>query len=101
VQGSPAVLLVTRPQQLPAALKQHDKSIVIENTPDNARLRRDFDLLLRWQKWKDINRLLWLAALVFILFTQMVMSNRYKLDAGWHVNWKVGEVGGKITLTPP
>jgi hypothetical protein len=31
---------------------------------------------------------------------QMVMTNRYRLEAGWHVNWKVGEVGGKITLRP-
>jgi hypothetical protein len=95
-----AVLLVTHPEELPAALKQHDNSVVIENTPANARLRRDFERLLRWQRWKDTRQLLWLAALVFIVFMQMVMTNRYGLEAGWHVNWKVGEVGGKITLTP-
>jgi hypothetical protein len=101
VQGSPAVLLVVNhPAQLPDALRQHDKSVVIENSPANAGLRNDFDKLLKWQKWKDTNRLLWLAALIFILFTQMVMSNRYKLDASWHAKWDVYEVGGKITLTP-
>jgi hypothetical protein len=100
IQGSPAVLLVTRPAQLPDALRQHEKQVVIENTPDNVRLRRNFDLLLKWQKWKDINQLLWLAGLVLIVIMQMVMSNRYKLDADWHVKWNVGEVRGKITLTP-
>jgi len=57
--------------------------------------------LLRWQRRRDTYQLLLIAALVFIVFMQMVMSNRYKLDADWHVNWKVGEMGGKITLTPP
>jgi hypothetical protein len=32
---------------------------------------------------------------------QMVITNRYKLEADWHVKWKVIELGGKITLTPP
>jgi hypothetical protein len=94
------LLSVTRPEELPDALRQHEKSVVIENTPANASLRRDFDLLLRWQRWKDTNRLLWLAALVFIVLTQMVITSKYKLEASWHVKWMVIEVGGKITLTP-
>jgi hypothetical protein len=32
---------------------------------------------------------------------QMVIANRYKLEADWHYNWKTNEMGGKITLTPP
>jgi hypothetical protein len=95
-----AVLLVTHPEELPAALKQHEKPVVIENTPANARLRRDFELLLRWQRWGDTNRLLGFAALVFIVFTQMVMSNRYNLEASWHSKWNVIELDGKITLSP-
>ena len=96
-----AVLIVTHPEELPAALKQHEKPVVIENTPANARLRRDFDLLLRWQKWRDTNRLLLIAALTFIAIMRMVMANTYGLETGWHAKWRVGEVGGKLTLTPP
>ena len=94
-------LTVTRPEELPAALKQYEKPVVIEDTPANARLKRDFELLLRWQKWRDTNRLLLIAAIVFIVFTQMVITSRYKLETDWHAKWKTFEVGGKITLTPP
>jgi hypothetical protein len=31
----------------------------------------------------------------------MVITSKYKLDVDWHVNWRVIEMGGKITLTPP
>jgi hypothetical protein len=95
-----AIVTVTRPEQLPDALKQHEKPVVIENTQANARLTQDFERLLRWQRWRDTNRLLLIAALALIVLTQMVMSNRYGLEAGWHLNWKAGEIGGKITLTP-
>jgi hypothetical protein len=98
--GSLALLTVTRPEELPDALRQHEKSVVIENTPANARLKRDFERLLRWQKWKDINQLLWLAALIFILFAHMVIATKYKLDISWYLKWAVFEMGGKITLTP-
>jgi hypothetical protein len=97
--GSP-VLTVIRPEQLPDALKQHTEPVVIENTPANARLTQDFERLLRWQKWKDTYRLLLIGSLVVIVLTQMVITNRYGLEAGWHLNWKAGEMGGKITLTP-
>jgi len=100
VQGSPAVLLVTSPQQLPAALQQHEKPVVIEKTPANARLTQDFERLLRWQKWKDTYRLLLIGTLAVIVLTQMVMSNRYGLEANWYTKWAVFEVGGKIKLTP-
>ena len=100
VQGSPAVLLVTSPQQLPAALQQHEKPVVIEKTPANARLTQDFERLLRWQKWNDTYRLLLIGTLAIIVLTQMVMSNRYGLEASWYTKWAVFEVGGKIKLTP-
>jgi hypothetical protein len=96
-----AVFMVTRPDELPAALRQHGKEVVIENTPANARLRRDFELLLKWQRWKDTYRLLLIVILAVIAFMQMVIANRYKLDADWHAKWNVYEMGGKITLTPP
>ena len=91
-----SIALVTRPEALPDALRQHGKQVVIENTPDNARLIRDFKRLLRWQT----DRLL-IVGLIVVVLMQMVIANRYKLEADWHYNWKVIEVGGKITLTPP
>ena len=94
------LLTVTRPEELPDALKQHQKPVVIENTPANARLTQDFDRLLRWQRWRDTNRLLLIAALALIVLAQMVMSNRYGLEAGWYAKWTVFEVGGQIKLTP-
>jgi hypothetical protein len=94
------VLVVTRPEELPNALRQHDKQVVIERTSDNTRLTQDFERLLRWQKWKDTYRLLLIGVLLLIVLAQMVIANRYKLEADWHVKWKVIEMGGKITLTP-
>jgi hypothetical protein len=91
------LLTVTRPEQLPDALKQHEKQVVIENTPANARLTQDFERLLRWEQRRET---LLIIALVFVLLAQMAITNRYKLEADWHVKWKVIEMGGKITLTP-
>ena len=88
-QGAHAALTVSRPDQLAAALRQHERPVVIENTPANAKLKDDFDKLLKWQKWG-------LAALVFIVFIQMVMSNEYNLEALWYFKWNVCEVGGHI-----
>ena len=90
-QGAHAALTVSRPDQLAAALRQHERPVVIENTPANAKLKDDFDKLLKWQKWG-------LAALAFIVFIQMVMSNEYNLEALWYFKWNVYEVGGHITL---
>ena len=98
--ASALILTVMRPEELPAALRQHETPVVIENTQANTRLRRDFELLLRWQRWKDTYRLLLIGVLLLIVLAQMVIANRYKLEADWHVKWKVIEMGGKITLTP-
>ena len=99
VQGSPLVLLVTSPEQLPAALKQRDKQAAIEKTQANARLIQDLGRLLHWESLRDTGRLLIFAWLI-IWLTQMVITNRYKLEADWHLKWKAIEMGGKITLTP-
>jgi hypothetical protein len=88
-QGSPAVLLVTSPAQLPAALSQHEKPVVIENTRANAWLIYWLKWLLRW---KDILIIGWLLLQSFTL--------GYNLQYDWHIKWKGIEVGGKITLTP-
>jgi hypothetical protein len=103
--GSPdfgrPTLTVTRPEELPAALNQHQTPVVIENTPDNARLLRDFELLLRWQRWKDTYRLLLIAILLVLVIMQMVMAKKYGLELGWYFKWIVFEIGGTIKLTPP
>src|SRR5262249_31008541 len=94
------LLTVTRPEDLPAALSQHEKPVVIESTPANARLTQDFERLLRWQRWKDTYQLLLIGMLLVLVLMQMVMSNRYGLEADWYMKWKPTEIGGKITLTP-
>ena len=94
-------MLVSRPDELPDALKQHRKPVEIENTPDNARLIRDFELLLKWQRWKDTYRLLLIGSLLLLVIMQMVIANKYGLDFGWHLKWMVFELDGKIRLTPP
>jgi hypothetical protein len=102
--GSPVfetpVLTVIRPQQLRDALKQHEKPVVIEKTQANAKLTQDFERLLRWQKWNDTYRFLLIGTLTVIVLAQMVMSNKYGLEAGWHLKWKAIEMDGKIKLTP-
>ena len=68
------LLTVTRPDELPAALKQHDKQVVIERTPANARLTQDFERLLRWQRWRDTNRFLLIGTLAVIVLAQVVAA---------------------------
>jgi hypothetical protein len=92
VQGSPAVLLVTNPSQLPVALSQDEKPVVIENTPANAWLTYWFKQLLRLE---DTDRLLRIAWFIIRLITQS-----YNLEYDWHIKWNWIEVGGKINLTP-
>src|SRR5215831_2556392 len=91
-QGSPAVSLVTNPSQLPVALSQYEKPVVIDNTPANAWLTYWFKQLLRLE---DNYQLLTIAWLIVRLITQA-----YNLEYDWHVKWNWIEVGGKITLTP-
>ena len=92
VQGSPAVLLVTNPSQLPVALSQDEKPVVIENTPANAWLTYWFKQLLRLENTDQLLRIAW--------FIVRLITQAYNLEYNWHVKWNWIEVGGKITLTP-
>ena len=92
VQGSPAVLLVTNPSQLPVALSQYEKPVVIENTPANAWLTYWFKQLLRLENTDQLLRIAW--------FIVRLITQAYNLEYDWHVKWNWIEVGGKITLTP-
>jgi|SRR5215510_2545874 len=90
--GSPDVLLVTNPSQLPVVLSQYEKPVVVENTPANAWLTYWFKQLLRLE---NIPRLMFVAWLIVQLITQS-----YNLEFDWHVKWNWIEVGGKIKLIP-
>jgi hypothetical protein len=92
VQGSPAVLLVTNPSQLPVALSQYEKPVVIENTPANAWLTYWFRQLLRLENTDQLLRIAW--------FIVRLITQAYNLEYNWHVKWNWIEVGGKITLSP-
>ena len=92
VQGSPAVLLVTNPSQLPVALSQYEKPVVIENTPANAWLTYWFRQLLRLENTDQLLRIAW--------FIVRLITQAYNLEYDWHVKWNWIEVGGKITLSP-
>ena len=92
VQGSPAVLLVTNPSQLPVALSQYEKPVVIENTPANAWLTYWFKQLLRLENTDQLLRIAW--------FIVRLITQAYNLEYDWHVKWNWIEVGGKITLSP-
>ena len=94
-------VVVTIPEELPAALKQHQKPVVIENTPDNAELIRAFKRWLRWRIRRErtyqlliIGGVVVWVSTMFTWFTTAVITNRYNLDAGWHVNWEAREVDG-------
>jgi hypothetical protein len=85
------LLSVTRPEDLPAALKQHEKPVVIENTQANAWLIYWLKLLYRY---KDIFIIGWLLLQAF--------AYGYNIQQyDWHVKFLgVIEVGGTIKLTP-
>src|SRR5262245_33833357 len=77
--GSPEVLLVTNPSQLPVVLSQYEKPVAIENTPANAWLTYWFKQLLRLE---NKEQLLVVAWLIVRLITQS-----YNLEYDWHVKW--------------
>jgi hypothetical protein len=86
-----AVVRVTRPDELPAALRQRTKPVVIENDE----LERRFSALERWHTI----RLFGIGVIVATLLT-IAMALQYKLDLSWSYHWKIGRLDGKITLTP-
>jgi len=92
VQVSPDVLLVANPSQLPVALSQHEKPVVIDNTPANAWLTYWFRQLLRLENADQLLRIAW--------FIVRLITQAYNLEYNWHVKWNWIEVGGKITLSP-
>jgi hypothetical protein len=85
-----AVLRITRRDELPAALAQRTKPVVIENDE----IERRLSTLERWRTTRFFG---WLIAALIAL----AIAQQYKLDFGWSLNWKIDRLDGKITLTPP
>jgi hypothetical protein len=89
LHADPVVVRVTRPDELPAALAQRTKPVVI----NNAAIERSFSVFERWRAVRFLGALL--AAVIALAIAQ-----RYKIDFSWSLNWKVERLDGKITLTP-
>ena len=80
------------PSQLPVALSQHEKPVVVENTLVNAWLTYWFKQLLRLEGNDQLLRIAW--------FIVRFITQAYNLEDNWHAKWIWDEVGGKITLSP-
>jgi hypothetical protein len=86
-----ASVTVTRPEQLPAALEQRAKPVIIENDA----LCRQLTRLAYWRnaKW-------WLIAWLVYRLLASTIAHQYHLEADWHVHWKTIEIDGHLLLTP-
>jgi hypothetical protein len=87
------MIVVSRPEELPAALSQRAKPVVIEN----AELTRKFGWMEFWQGREATYR--YIATLIFALLA-LAMVLQYKISLGWQQDWTLGRSDGKITLTP-
>jgi hypothetical protein len=87
------VIRVTRRGDLAPALKQHAKSVVIENDE----LDRSFSRLEFWEEREGTYRF---AATLIALIVALGLGLQYKLDLNWKADWKLGRFDGKIMFTP-
>jgi hypothetical protein len=86
------LITVTGPDQLPGALAQRRRPVVIEN--EELRWRFLALAYLQQARW-------WLIPILGYWLLSSAITNRYKLEADWHLNWKLDRsFDGKITLTP-
>jgi hypothetical protein len=95
MRGTLEVVVVTRPDELAPALRQHEAPVVIDNERIGAKFRR----LSYWEGKQQTLLLGWVAALLVGLLT-FAISQRYGIDAGWKAKWHQIEFEGKIKLTP-
>ena len=87
------VLRVTGPDQLPAALGQKEKSVVIEDP----RIQRRFSQVAFWQGREGTLR--FVASLVAALLA-LALALQYGLNIHWAQDWKIGKTDLNVTLTP-
>src|SRR5262249_40393976 len=85
ISGSPAAIRVTRHEELPAALTQHTKTVVIENKS----LERIFSMFLFWS-----------AVPILAGLIDCAIVRGYKINASLTHDWKIERTEGKITFTP-
>src|SRR5262245_13145591 len=83
------VIHVTRPNELPAALGQRAKPVIIEND----RLERVFSVLLFWLKYGPL-------ALIIASLIAFAIQRGFKIETSLIHDWKIERTEGKITLTP-
>src|SRR5438445_8392315 len=84
---SAEVIRVTKPDQLPSALAQKNKLVVIEN---NEMARR----FLRLQRWQEARK--WIFSAIVVAVFYYAISRDYKIEVSWHRDWKVNTLDGKV-----
>jgi hypothetical protein len=84
-------IIVRTAAELPPALRQHEKPVVIED----AELARRFQRLLEWREARS-----WLIAVVGGGLIAYAISMNYKVEIGFEKDFKLQKLNGKITLTP-
>jgi hypothetical protein len=84
-----ASIRVTKADQLPEALGQRTKPVIIEND----RLERLFSVLLFWLKYGPL-------ALLVAYLIAFGIERGFKIDASLIHDWKIERTEGKITPTP-
>jgi hypothetical protein len=88
---SAEVIRVTKPDELPPALAQKDKSVVIEDP----KMAERFRSLQAWQEARY-----WFFGTLITAAIAFAISQNYKIELSWHRDWKVNTLDGKVTLTP-
>lgn len=88
---SAEVIRVTRPDQLPSALAQKKKPVVI----DDPKMAERFRSVQGWQEARY-----WFFGAIVLVLLGFAISRDYKIEVSWHRDWKVNTTDGKVTLTP-
>jgi hypothetical protein len=84
-------IIVRQASELAPALRQHEKTVVI----DNYEIERRFQRLLAWREARN-----WFVAVVCAGLLLYAIAMNYKIEIGFEKNFKMETVNGKITLTP-
>jgi hypothetical protein len=91
----PSPIIVHDRNELASALRQSERSVIIDTVELAARFQR----LLYWrtaQKWFLPSAV---TAFKEVSITKAI-SKDAKVEGSWHLKWKVGTFDGRIVLTP-
>src|SRR5690349_15463164 len=83
-----AVLRVNRPDELPPALAQRTKAVVIDDKTFAANFAAE-------ERWRQVSFIVFLLLSMYAL----ALAYRYKMETDCHLKWRGVGAGGKITLT--